>query len=198
MHPNNILNYTKSEAFSFPPLHPDLFHQTSGHAIFHGTHLPFGEGYRRRRQRSIKVDDGERRSSSRATYRPPPPRTGRPLTTRSANGIFCPVAGLKTRLRSRRGGRGSVLRDLRVFHNKSLRACSLQRRNGETCYQLCLTECSTAPPQNRPVRSIVGRVGRRASEGRRDWATYEISPNGAKASRSVCVSISGLRSPTNM
>jgi len=29
-------------------------------------------------------------------------------------------------------------------------------------------------------------------------ATYDISPNGAKASRSVWVSISGLRSPTNM
>ena len=28
--------------------------------------------------------------------------------------------------------------------------------------------------------------------------TYEISPNGRKASRRLCVSISGLRSPTNM
>ena len=28
--------------------------------------------------------------------------------------------------------------------------------------------------------------------------TYEISPKGAKASLKVCVSISGLRSPTNM
>ena len=28
--------------------------------------------------------------------------------------------------------------------------------------------------------------------------TYDISPNGRKASLSVCVSISGLRSPTNM
>jgi hypothetical protein len=28
--------------------------------------------------------------------------------------------------------------------------------------------------------------------------THDISPKGANASRSVCVSISGLRSPTNM
>ena len=32
----------------------------------------------------------------------------------------------------------------------------------------------------------------------KDWVTYEISPKGRKASRRVCVSISGLRSPTNM
>ena len=35
---------------------PGFFHQTSRHTIFHRTHLPFGEGYRRHRPPSIKVD----------------------------------------------------------------------------------------------------------------------------------------------
>jgi hypothetical protein len=46
--------------------------------------------------------------------------------------------------------------------------------------------------------ALVGGGGSRIENCDSEKSTYDISPKGRNASFNVCVSISGLRSPTNM